>query len=159
MFYQFNDIPEFKENNLLKEYPHDAGWDIRSGESLMLRCGHNAKISTGLHLIIPKGFKAIAKSRSGLAVDHAIECTNAGVLDYGYTGEIFLRIYNNGINTFKIDKGMKIAQVCFNFSHTVPIQDLLNISIPQSIPEITSTLFHSLKFDRGNNGLGSTGRY
>lgn len=158
MFYQFNDVPEFKGNNLLKKYPHDAGWDVRSGEGFKLTPKSNIKISTGLHLVMPKGFKAIAQSRSGLAVNHAIECTNAGVIDYGYTGEIFLRVYNNSNDCFQINKGDRIAQFCFEFSHTVPVTKLLDISIPQTIPELKPTEFYSLEFNRGANGLGSTGK-
>lgn len=154
----FNDVKEFKANNMIKKYPHDAGWDVRSAEGFIFSPKTNIKISTGLHLVMPRGFKAIARSRSGLAVNQAIECTNAGVIDYGYTGEIFLRIYNNSNDPFYLKKGDRIAQFVFDYSHTVPVRELLDIAIPQAFPELKPTEFYSLEFDRGSKGLGSTGK-
>lgn len=158
-FYQFNENPNFKNNNLIKTYPHDAGWDIRINQDLCLWPGESSQIKTGLHIVMPKGFKGIVKSRSGLAVNKLIECSNAGVIDYGYTGEIILRIYNNSKQEkFMAHTGNCIAQIIFDYSHTVPSDELRHIAIPQQIPELKPAEFFSLEFDRANNGRGSTGR-
>jgi len=157
MFYQFNDIKEFKNNNLIKKYEHDAGWDIRSEREVFLRGGQAAIIITGLHIIMPKGFVGIIKSRSGLAIDNSIEASNAGVLDSGYTGQIYIKIYNHSLRSFTIKKGTRIAQILFGYSHTVAPDRLGHIDIPQTIPELTEDEFRAIKSRRGENGVGSTG--
>ena len=157
MFFQFNEIEEFRANNLLKKYQHDAGWDIRSGQDVYLSCGYYQKVKTGLHIIIPEGFYGIIQSRSGLGIDHGIEVSNAGVIDAGYIGEISLKVYNHSKRGFTIKKGDRIGQILFCHSLTVAPLELLDIFIPKVFPELEEALFHSIETDRGVSGFGSTG--
>ena len=92
---------------------------------------------------IPEGWKAglIIKSRSGMAINSGIECSNAGVIDQGYTGEIMIKLYNNTPKAIQIDKGARIAQ-----------------GIPFLVPDVIVEEIQELEeTERGNKGFGSSG--
>lgn len=137
------------------EYAHDtdAGMDLRSPRDVIIPCktlkitrdniyevGGSVAINTGVHVEIPKGCVGFLKSKSGLNVSH--EIVSEGVIDEGYTGPIIVKMYNHGLNDYKIHKGDKITQlVILGYNH-VPLEE---------VDELEDT-------DRGNNGFGSTGR-
>jgi len=125
MILMFNDIPEHKNNNLTQAYDQDMGYDIRSGQSLMLLPGRSVVIDTGLHVAIPKIMGGIIKSRSGLSFKHNIEAGNGGVIDSGYYGVCKVKLYNNDLNEpYQIDKGDKIAQMVFYIKPAAFIAEL-----------------------------------
>jgi deoxyuridine 5'-triphosphate nucleotidohydrolase len=157
MFYQFNEIPEHKGNNLIKKYPHDAGWDIRSGQATVLYPRTSEVLSTGLHIVIPAGFKGVIQSRSGMAMNYTIEASNAGVIDHGYMGEVKVRLYNHSAKAMQILIGDKVAQIVFDFSLTVPVRKLLDICAPHFFPELNEDAFSAFQSDRGDKGFGHTG--
>ena len=157
MFYQYNEIEDFKNNNFIKKHEHDAGWDIRSNKDFFLRGFQSKTIETGLHMVMPKGFVGIIKSRSGLAMNNNIEVSNGGVLDSGYLGQIFIKIYNHSTRSISFTKGDRIAQILFSYSHTVAPDRLGHITVPFKIPELTKIEFNAIKSNRGKNGIGSTG--
>ena len=165
MIYQFNEHEPFKANNLIKKHPHDAGWDIRTPIDFTLEPGGSVVIDTGLHLYVPKGLKAIIQSRSGCALNCKIEASNAGVIDYGYTGICNIGIYNMNLATWQSFKaGDRVAQVVFDFSHTVAGWDFISLywnlfrkGLPQVVPEVPVNEWPSANEDRGEGGLNSTG--
>lgn len=157
MFYQFNEISAFKGNNLIKNYKHDAGYDIRSADSYHLMSGGSLIVSTGLHVLMPPGFKAIVQSRSGKSIKEGLECGNAGIIDAEYRGEILVKIYNHSDCPQIIAMGERFAQLMFEFSLTVPVVELQHIKIPQKIPEMKSMEYFSHITERGVNGFGSSG--
>ena len=81
------------------------------------------------------------KSRSGLAFNHSLEASNAGVIDAAYTGNIKIKLYNHGEVPIIISKGDRIAQ---GILVTLPFVHILETA---SIEETA----------RGANGFGSTG--
>ena len=81
------------------------------------------------------------KSRSGLAFNHSLEASNAGVIDAAYTGNIKIKLYNHGEVPITISKGDRIAQ---GILVTLPFVHILETA---SIEET----------ERGANGFGSTG--
>jgi dUTP pyrophosphatase len=131
-----------------KAHKEDAGFDLYALRSVRIKPHESATISTG---IAWDGMKLvtethtpvmIVKSRSGLAVKHDIESSNAGVIDAAYTGDIKVKLYNNSKHTYVVHKGDRIAQgVIF----------MLPLLEAQEVFEIGET-------DRGDNGFGSTGR-
>lgn len=119
MIYQHNEYQSLKNNNLIKKYPHDAGWDIRTPKEIIIGPGQSAIVNTGLHIYISPGLKGIIQSRSGLSMNFAIEASNAGVIDSGFTGECKIRIYNNHLHEyFKFNQGDRVAQITFSLSLT-----------------------------------------
>ena len=82
--------------------------------------------------------------RSGLSVKSSIDI-GAGVIDSDYRGEVMICVINNSnANTFKIQKGDKIAQMI-----------LTKIDRPE-IMEYTNE-WNIEETDRGVGGFGSTG--
>ena len=69
-------------------------------------------IPTGIQLSIPQGFEAQVRPRSGLALKEGIGLLNApGTIDSDYRGEIQVILFNFNNRPFKIERGMRIAQL------------------------------------------------
>jgi deoxyuridine 5'-triphosphate nucleotidohydrolase len=162
MICQYNEHAAFRGDNLYKKYKHDAGWDIRTPVGFSIEPMSSCVVNTGLHIRMPKGMKGIIQSRSGCSIKHRIEACNAGVIDYGYTGSCNICLYNFSQDTaFVFKEGDKVAQIVFDFSHTVSglemvklYWDLFTKGIPKVIPEVPLELWPAT--DRGDNGFGST---
>jgi len=172
MLKQYNEYTFLKRINLSKKYPHDAGWDIRTPTDLEILPGQSIVVKTGLHICVPKGMKGIIQSRSGNAINNCIEASNAGVIDYGFTGECQVKLYNfmppghddrtwdERIAHFEV--GDRIAQIVFDESHTIRGIDWIKLKwnlfwkgLPQVVPEIPMRIWANT--ERGDGGLGSTG--
>ena len=118
----------------------DAGLDIYSRETRVIPKRGSAVFDTGVHVLIPKGYVGMLKSKSGLNIKHDI--TGEEVIDAGYTGSIKVKLYNNGPCTYVVGVGDKISQLV-----------ILPILTPEL--ELTDELGDT---DRGDGGFGSTGR-
>ena len=69
-------------------------------------------IPTGLALSIPKNYEIQIRPRSGLAAKNQISVLNTpGTIDEDYRGEIKVILINLGEKKFKIEKGLRIAQM------------------------------------------------
>jgi dUTPase len=111
---------------------------------------------------MPEFLGGIVQSRSGIAIKHSIECSNAGVIDHGYTDEIHVKIYNHDPREpWAIKFGDRIAQLCLHIK-PAKIVDLLEIffkdknSLVFSIQERDISTWPQTA--RGNKGIGSSGR-
>lgn len=126
----------------VKAHPTDAGHDLTSTTDKTLAPGCWALIPTGLHIGLPAGTVGYVCPRSGLAAKHRITVTNApGVIDPGYTGEIFVNLINLGHLPYTVQCGDRIAQLIIHKTVDVDWQ-------------------HVAEFDetqRGAHGHGSTG--
>ena len=130
------------EGAFMPERAHelDAGLDLRSPVERVIAPYNSETIHTGVHVQLPPGTVGMLKSKSGLNIKHGI--TSEGVIDEGYTGEIVVKVYNNGHNSFHISRGDKISQlVILPVLRPTPVQ----------VDKIEGG-------ERGNNGFGSTGR-
>ena len=130
---------------LSKSHPFDAGQDVYSNENKMIHPLDSAIIHTGLFLEVPKGYVGLLWSRSGLSCNDKIE-VGAGCIDYGYKGEVLVHLYNLGINSFQVTKGMKITQ-------------LLTIPVLTSPYKQVGGWSESIETLRGEAGIGSTGNF
>lgn len=93
-------------------HPGDAGLDLCADETLDLLPGARAAVSTGLRLRLPAGTEGQVRPRSGLAVKHGITVLNTpGTIDEGYRGELKVILINLGQTPFRIERGMRIAQL------------------------------------------------
>jgi dUTP pyrophosphatase len=69
-------------------------------------------VPTGLSIALPPGFEAQVRPRSGLAAKHGITVANApGTIDADYRGEVGVILINLGKEPFRIERGMRIAQI------------------------------------------------
>ena len=69
-------------------------------------------VPTGIAIALPEGFEAQVRPRSGLAARHGITVANApGTIDADYRGEVGVILVNLGRESFKITRGMRIAQL------------------------------------------------
>ena len=123
-----------------------AGMDLRAAvqenEPLILKTGKRLLVPTGLVMEIPKGHEGQIRPRSGLAYKNGITCLNTpGTIDADYRGEVMVLLINHGEKTFKIERGMRIAQMVI-----APVMQV----------EITEGSLAS-ETDRGSGGFGSTG--
>jgi len=126
---------ELKRNN-----PTDAGLDIKSAETVLLKARSKEIISTGVRLKLPDGTVGIVKSRSGLSAKNSIE-VGAGVIDEEYIGEIKVILYNHSNIDFQVNTGDRIAQ-------------LVIFPIFQGNPVIVDSLDDTI---RGDKGFGNSG--
>tara|TARA_B100000579_G_scaffold239980_1_gene196777 strand:+ start:7 stop:447 length:441 start_codon:yes stop_codon:yes gene_type:complete len=121
-----------------------SGMDLAANinANIDINPGKTAIIPTGLALSIPKGFEVQIRPRSGLAANQKISVLNTpGTIDADYRGEIKVILINLGQESFKVEKGLRIAQmvVCPVIQAQLKEVDDLN------------------ETERGKGGFGSTG--
>ncbi len=90
-----------------------SGFDLFAAcsEPVLLKPGERALIPTGISLALPLGVEVQTRPRSGLAVRHGVTLLNTpGTIDSDYRGEIKIILINLGSETFKVERGMRIAQ-------------------------------------------------
>ena len=126
----------------LPKYSHegDAALDLKSSEDYALKPMEQKIFKTGIRMAIPAGNVGLIWDRSGLAAKNSIH-TLAGVVDSGYRGEIGIVLINLGKEDFKVEKGMRIAQML--------IQPVVNANVVEE-DGLDGT-------KRGDGGFGSTG--
>ncbi len=94
--------------------PGAAGMDLHAAveEEIAIEPGGIVLVPTGLSIAIPDGFEAQVRPRSGLAVKHGITLPNTpATIDSDYRGEIRVPLINLGRDTFRVARGMRIAQL------------------------------------------------
>lgn len=132
------------ENAKMPEYAHegDAGLDLFSIDETSILPGETKLIHTGISIELPKGTEAQIRPRSGLALKNSVTVLNTpGTIDEGYRGEIGIILINHGKNSFKVEKGMKIAQMLIKPVFLVDVEEVSDLSLTE----------------RGKDGFGSTG--
>ena len=123
-------------------HPGDAGMDVRSVEELVVEPGGRKLVRTGLVMMLPPGYEAQVRPRSGLALKNGVTVLNTpGTIDEGYRGEVGVILANLGAEPFRVEKGAKIAQI---------------VIAPCTRAEIVETAEID-ETARGIGGFGSTG--
>ena len=93
-------------------------------------------------LVFPKNFEIQIRPRSGLAAKNQISVLNTpGTIDADYRGELKVILINLGEEIFKVEKGLRIAQMVF-----CPIVQAQF----REVDDLNET-------ERGKGGFGSTG--
>ena len=126
-----------------KAYETDGGWDLYSRDKATIYPGESYTFDTGVHAAIPCGFAGLVKSKSGLNVKHGI--TSDGVVDFGYTGSIVVKLYNHGTEPYTVNIGDKISQLVVVLLYGGYLTEV------NSIDELGQG-------ERGFNGFGSSGK-
>ena len=129
---------------VLPSYAHegDAGMDLSSVEEVTVPPHGRALVATGLAIELPLGTEAQVRPRSGLAAKYGITVLNApGTIDAGYRGEIKVILLNTDVAEFRVEPGMRIAQLV-----VAPVAQV-QVSWTEQLGES----------DRGTSGFGSSG--
>lgn len=124
--------------------PHSAGCDLLAAiqSDIVLKPFQRALVATGLKMMLPEGFEAQVRPRSGLALKHGITVLNTpGTVDADYRGEVSVVLINLGQDNFTITRGMRIAQMII-----APVTQ----TTWQEVNELAESI-------RGEGGFGSTG--
>jgi len=121
-----------------------AGMDLLAAveAEMSIEPGAVALVPTGIAFALPSSLEAQVRPRSGLAAKFGVTVLNApGTIDSDYRGEVKVILVNHGKTAFKIERGMRIAQ-------------LVIAPVKQIRWEEVSSLEESA---RGAGGFGSTG--
>ncbi len=122
-----------------------AGLDLYSAEAGVILVGQTALVTTGLRMMLPPGYEAQIRPRSGLALKHSVTVLNSpGTIDEDYRGVIGVILHNHSRVDFDLGLGDRIAQMV--------IQPCIT---PHIMCEAVRTFDRTA---RGDGGFGSTGR-
>lgn len=120
-----------------------AGYDLHAIEDVTFV--NNAKIKTGIAMVIPKGYYGRIASRSSLAAEYGVNI-NGGVIDEDYRGEIKVLLNRpNALDNCALRKGDRIAQIIIEKCEHPEI-----VVVDEFAPEDAT--------ERGEGGFGSTGK-
>ena len=131
------ELPKYETNG-------SSGMDLSANidKQVKIEPGKTSIIPTGISLAIPENFEIQIRPRSGLALKNQLTVLNTpGTIDADYRGEIKVILINLGQESFKVEKGLRIAQmvVCPVIQAQLKEVDDLN------------------ETERGKGGFGSTG--
>ncbi len=119
-----------------------AGYDLASAEDGELAPLERKLFRTGFSIAVPEGYECQLRPRSGLALRHGITLPNTpATIDSDYRGELMVALVNLGSETFRITRGMRIAQMIIARVEWVQFNP---------VEELPSTV-------RGTGGFGSSG--
>ncbi len=123
-------------------HPEDAGMDIYSIETKVIKPMTWEQIKTGFSMELPRGYEAQVRSKSGLALNKGLFVLNSpGTVDENYRGEVCVTLMNLSREEYIVEKHTKIAQMVINkVEHFKAIET----------DKLTET-------SRGAGGFGSTG--
>ncbi len=134
-----------KEVTLPKyETSGSSGMDVSAyvQASIEIDPGNIAIIPTGIALSVPEGFEVQIRPRSGLAAKEKITVLNTpGTIDSDYRGEIKVILINLSHKKFKVEKGLRIAQMVICPIIKAQLKEVENLDYTK----------------RGKGGFGSTG--
>lgn len=127
---------------LIKAHPDDAAYDLPANEKVIIEPGERKLVSTGISVQLPDNTMGAVCPRSGLALKHGVTVLNPpGVIDQNYRGVIGVILFNQGKESFLVERKMRIAQLVI--IDVKPTEALLVESLDNT--------------DRGANGFGSSG--
>ena len=139
-------IKRLSKNISFPKYETDgsSGMDLAANIKgiVKIKPGKSAIIPTGLALSIPKNFEIQIRPRSGLAAKNQMSVLNTpGTIDADYRGEIKVILINLGNKSFKVENGLRIAQMVLCPIIKASLKEVENLDNTQ----------------RGYGGFGSTG--
>lgn len=127
-----------------KKYTGDAGWDLFVSRPTVIPVGGTVDVHTDIAIDMPPFVFGRITGRSSTLKRHKL-LVNEGIIDNGYTGELFIVVHNVGTEDFVVDRGMRLAQVIFQ-----RIEDVRWAEVEEVVANTN---------DRGDNGFGSTGEF
>ncbi len=140
-------LVQLSDNASLPRYatPEAAGMDLCSTTEVTLAPLERKLVPTGLRIVLPPGFEAQVRPRSGLALKRGIGILNApGTIDSDYRGEIGVILINLSAEIVQLEKGERIAQMVVCPVSRAELQE---------VEDVTAYVT-----ERGEGGFGSTGK-
>lgn len=124
----------------VKSHLPDCGLDIFMPQDIIIDSLQTKTVGLKLKVAIPEGFAGMLVPRSSIAEKGLIIQTS--IIDPDYTGEIHLIITNCSTNLREIHTGDRVCSLV--------VYSVLNAYL-EEVEELPKT-------ERGNRGLGSSGR-
>lgn len=124
-----------------KKRREDAGWDLYSYWGVKLNPGETCPLDCGVSMWVPDGLAGIIFPRSSWR-SKGLVCHS--VYDHGYTGLVQPFITNSSSEVIEIEKGERVLQFLY-----MPVMLGGRVRIVDELPVS----------DRGENGVGSTGKF
>lgn len=126
-----------------RSHPDDAGWDLYVSETVTIPAHSFADVPSGVHVQLPNGYWGFLTGRSSTIRKRGLLVVT-GIIDTGYTGELFSAVQNLKPEPVTLEKGERIAQL---------------ILLPNST---AASLLHQVEefageATRGSAGFGSSG--
>lgn len=121
-----------------------SGLDISAciEEGIIIKPGEKSLVPTGIAVSIPENYELQIRPRSGLAAKNSVSVLNTpGTIDADYRGEIKVILINLGSKPFKVEKGLRIAQMVICPVVQAELEEVDDLD----------------KTGRGMGGFGSTG--
>lgn len=147
----FHPKPEFRPVQMTAG---SSGFDLRvwhpTQTEFSVEAGKTLLVPTGLRIVIPRGFEAQIRMRSGLARRGAFFIPNSpSTVDSDYRGEVFVLVY--ALRDVSFYEGDRIAQLVVA-PVVVPGSGQYNAVI-----KYLASIEDAPETERGNAGFGSTG--
>lgn len=154
-----------------KAHSNDSGYDICAAEDVIIPPGHTVVVKTDLSIVLPEGYDAYIKNRSGVSSKTKLRVVSPPI-DEGYRGAVGIIIDNIATTSFMNDpkndtpyvklvdgKSLLTKEWRKEYTYLIRKGDRLAQLTVQPRPntvavEITGELEDS---DRGANGFGSSG--
>ena len=122
--------------------PGSAGYDVASADEGQLAPLERKLFRTGFSIAVPDGYECQIRPRSGLALRHGITLPNSpATIDSDYRGELMVALVNLGVESFRVTRGMRIAQMVVGRVERVAFRTV------DTLPATS----------RGTGGFGSSG--
>jgi dUTP pyrophosphatase len=127
--------------------PGSSGIDLLAAveEPAVIPPGMTLCVPTGIAVAIPSGYEGQVRPRSGLALREGVTVLNTpGTIDADYRGEVGVILINHGTRPFRVERGMRIAQMILAPVVRTPIVEV------ERFEDLEST-------ERSTGGFGHTG--
>jgi dUTP pyrophosphatase len=131
-----------------RKYKGDAGYDLHTIEHIEIPPGSFVDVHTGVHIRMPDGVYGRITNRSSTFRTWHLQ-VQEGIIDQGYTGELFIGVSNPNGKTVIVPKGTRLAQILFH--HLV-------IPVQWEFMPIDAFQYATKDTERGSAGFGSTGK-
>ncbi|PLX24732.1 MAG: dUTP diphosphatase [Salinivirgaceae bacterium] len=122
-----------------------AGMDLHANiqDEMIIKPLQRVLIPTGLFIELEKGYEAMVRPRSGMALKYGISVLNTpGTIDADYRGEVGVILVNLSNEDYSIKPGDRIAQMVINKYEKATIE---------FVDQLTDT-------ERGEGGFGHSGK-
>jgi len=126
-----------------KKHMGDAGWDLYTSRECVIPPGKTVDVHTDVKVDLPPYTYMRIVGRSSTLRKYNL-MVNEGIIDNGFTGELFVCVHNMGDEPFVVEKGMRLAQILFGVIEDVRWSQVEKI---EPVPG-----------KRGDAGFGSTGK-
>lgn len=135
--------PRFVVENFTPKMNGDVGCDlpIWSPDKVCVLPPYTfSDLPTGIRVKVREGFFASVRPRSSSFIKHRV-IVQEGTIDPGYTGELFVVVYNPNSYPVILENGSRLAQLI----------------VEPFVPPVLKFVDDMPQTDRGENGFGSTG--